>query len=109
MRVPALRAGLVGLALLVPTSCVGGDSGPPSLVIEEVAFPSEPTEVQAGALVEVVNRDRVAHTVTSDAGGFDLEVDPETTTEFAVPREPGDYPVVCRIHPTMATTIVVTR
>jgi plastocyanin len=108
MRVRARVVGVVGLGLAL-TSCVGGDSGPPSLVIEKVAFPSEPTEVAPGGLVEIVNRDPVTHTVTSDAGGFDIEVDPESSTEFAVPPEAGDYAVVCRIHPTMATTIVVTR
>jgi plastocyanin len=107
MRGSALVVAATLVMVVSSAACIDDDSGPATFVIDDVAFPAEPLEVDGGELVEVVNRDPVAHTVTSDAGGFDLGLDAESTARFAVPQEPGDYPVVCRIHPTMTAAITV--
>jgi plastocyanin len=86
----------------------GGDSAAAELTIEGTAFPAT-LEVASGATVTVVNEDALPHTVTSEDGGFDVEVPESETTEFDAPTEPGDYDVVCEIHPSMTMTLTVTE
>jgi plastocyanin len=90
------------------TSDGGGDSAAAELTIQDTAFP-DTLEVASGATVTVINEDAFEHTVTSEDGGFDVEVGASETTEFDAPTEPGDYDVVCEIHPSMSMTLTVTE
>jgi plastocyanin len=64
--------------------------------------------VPAGTQVNVVNRDDVEHSVTSDAPGlFDVHVQPHSEELFTAPSDPGTYPYHCVYHPAMHGELVV--
>lgn len=82
-------------------------AGGAELVIADIAFP-DALEVGPGETINVVNEDTAPHTVTSEDGGFDVDVDGEGTASFDAPDEAGDFAVICEIHPNMEMTITVT-
>ena len=65
--------------------------------------------VPARALISVVNKDDVKHTVTSAAQGvFDVDVPPHAEAQFHAPATPGDYAYHCTYHPAMFGVLTVT-
>jgi plastocyanin len=84
---------------------VSASSGSVELVIESFSFTAP--IVEPGALIEVVNRDAVDHTVTAADGSFDVTVAPGATTEFNAPTVAGTYAFVCELHPSMRGSITV--
>jgi len=68
----------------------------------EPAFPT----VSVGTTIAWVNRDRELHTVTSDVGLFDLEVEPGARTSMTF-TEPGVYFYFCQPHDWMIGEITV--
>ena len=100
----AVTAGL--LARPASTQATGESNGAARLVIAGFAF--GPVTTSPGGTVIVENQDETSHTVTSIDTGFDtgpIAAGAEAT--FVVPSEPGAYPIVCAIHPTMAGEVVV--
>lgn len=87
-------------------SATTASAAPTELVIEAFAFRSP--IVRAGAIVSVVNRDGVEHTVTADDGAFDTTIGPGAGATFDAPSTPGNYTFVCVIHPSMVGSITVT-
>lgn len=78
----------------------------PTITISSFAF-TVPTKVRAGATIKVVNKDAVAHTVTSDDGTtFDVAAPAKTTVKFKAPAT-GTYAFHCSIHSSMHGTLVV--
>ena len=77
--------------------------------IEGFAFVPDPIVVATGTTVRWRNRDEVSHTVTSDPPGlFDsgtLQRGDRFEYRFDVP---GTYNYICKIHPTMTGTVIVT-
>lgn len=65
-----------------------------------------PVTVSAGDTVEVVNRDSVPHTWTSDDDLFDVSLSEGGRTTFTF-EEPGEYTFFCAIHPGMAGSVTV--
>ena len=64
--------------------------------------------VSPGATVTVVNNDDVPHTVTDPDGAFDTGIfEAGATVTFTAPSEPGEYSIVCTIHPNMSGALVV--
>ena len=56
-----------------------------------------------------MNKDNVAHTVTSITGAFDTgDVQGGSSAHFTAPNKPGTYPYRCGIHQFMTGTLVVT-
>jgi plastocyanin len=68
----------------------------------EPAFPTVPV----GTTIAWVNRDRELHTVTSDLGLFDLEVEPGASASMTF-TEPGVYFYFCQPHDWMIGEITV--
>jgi plastocyanin len=67
-----------------------------------------PAGVARGALVNVVNKDGVKHTVTSNtAGKFNVTVPAHSTRSFHAPQVKGSYKFHCAIHPAMTGTLHV--
>ncbi len=61
-----------------------------------------PASVVHGSIVKVVNKDSVAHTVTSNtAGKFNVSVPAHSTRQFRAPGTAQKYGFHCTIHPTM--------
>ena len=64
--------------------------------------------VRPGQTVTVVNRDQVAHTVSSSSGGFSTgAIQPGTSTTFTAPSRAGTFPFICSIHQYMSGTLTV--
>lgn len=60
------------------------------------------------AQIKVLNRDDVAHTVTSDTPGlFDVHVGPRDETVFISPEKPGTYPYHSTGEPSMHGELVI--
>lgn len=79
----------------------------PTLTIADMAF-GQPLTVAPGAQVNIVNKDSVEHSVTSNAAGaFDVDIDGGTTKTLTAPTQPGEYPFHCSYHPAMKGTLIV--
>ncbi|MGQ0616999.1 MAG: cupredoxin domain-containing protein [Acidimicrobiia bacterium] len=103
----------VGVAVVAAVVVPGAESGraavgdtASTVAIEDFAYSATP--VPAGAMVRVTNVDASSHTLTADDGAFDSGV---VTTgadgTFTAPGQPGEYGIVCTIHPFMSGTLVV--
>lgn len=78
------------------------------LTINSFAFSPEPLKVMASSVVNVQNKDNVAHTVTSDDGGFDSgSIASGANGRFTAPSKPGTYTFHCSVHPSMKGTLIV--
>jgi plastocyanin len=79
-----------------------------TIVIHNFAFAPGSIKVRPGQKVRVVNRDSVAHTVTSTSGKFNTgDVGPGKTMTFTAPAKAGRYPYRCNIHQYMTGVLVV--
>jgi plastocyanin len=79
-----------------------------TITIHNFAFSPGSLEVRPGEKVRVVNRDSVAHTVTSITGKFNTgDVGPGKTVTFTAPAKAGRYPYRCNIHQYMTGVLVV--
>lgn len=83
----------------------------PDAEVEMRMFDFEPAEVEiaAGETVEFRNTDKTLHTVTSDDGAFDEELDGRGELVQITFDEPGTYNYQCRPHDFMTGTITVTE
>jgi plastocyanin len=78
-----------------------------TITIHSFAF-TVPKSVLHGALVKVVNKDAVAHTVTSNrAGKFNVSVPAHSSKSFRAPSTPMKYGFFCAIHPSMKGVLKV--
>ncbi len=90
----------------------GGGASKPEPVflgvkIEGFAFNVNSMTVGVGTTVKWMNKDSVAHTVTSDSGKFESGLlNNGQTWEFTF-KEPGTYDYHCAPHPFMKGTIIV--
>ena len=101
---------LTGLAIAYlarPNNASSASATPDTVVIRDYAFHPATLTVTPGTTVTWVNRDPVAHTVTSKDGGWGsalLQQGQEFSYTFA---EPGTYNYFCQPHPWMEGRIVV--
>lgn len=120
VRIPHLLLGAAAAVLLVASvvGFVGRDSdrqsetspaAAGSVTIIDFAFDPSELTANVGETITWTNEDSTAHTVTSDGDGpLDSgDVNGGATYE-ATFDEPGSYPYVCTIHPTMQGTVEVT-
>lgn len=67
-----------------------------------------PASVKPGAMVEVMNMDDQAHTVTADKDkAFDDMATAGKVTTFKAPTKPGSYAFHCTYHSNMHGVLVV--
>lgn len=79
----------------------------PTITISMFAYHT-PASVAHGALIKVINKDAVAHTVTSNtAGKFNVKVPAHSSRTFHAPATKGAYGFHCTIHPSMKGTLHV--
>ena len=76
------------------------------VTVHRMAYELPEKEVRSGDIIEWVNKDRVPHTATSDAGGFDATLGPGETVRTPVTRT-GRFEVICKYHLGMRTVLVV--
>ena len=75
-----------------------------TLTIAGFAF--GPLTVTAGQQITIVNKDSAAHTVTDDAGSFDVKVPAGGAATLTIAKA-GSYKIHCKIHSSMHGTIAV--
>lgn len=103
----------VGVAVVATFVAPGAKTGPApvgatssTVAIEDFDYSATP--VSAGAMVRVTNVDASSHTLTADDGAFDTGVVATGADgTFTAPGQPGEYRIVCTIHPFMSGTLVV--
>jgi plastocyanin len=76
------------------------------VAMRDVAFAPAQVTVHVGDTVVWDNADIVAHTATSNEGGFDVSVLPEGKAS-AVMTQPGTFNYICRYHPNIKGQIGV--
>ena len=64
------------------------------------------TNATAGQELTITNNDSAGHTVTDDAGSFDVSVPGSGTATLTIPAA-GTYKIHCKIHSAMHGTITV--
>ena len=109
------------MVLLVGAACASGPASAPAttspaaagarhaeIVISNFMFIPAAQTVRPGQTVTVVNRDQVAHTVSSTSGGFSTgDIQPGRSVTFTAPDRPGTFPYLCSIHQYMSGTLTV--
>jgi plastocyanin len=79
----------------------------PTITIHSFSY-SVPASVQHGVLVNVVNKDSVHHTVTSNkAGAFSVAIPAHSTRSFRAPSTPQKYGFHCNFHSSMSGVLKV--
>lgn len=71
------------------------------------AFAPDNLSIAAGSTVTWTNTDRVAHTTTADARGFDSGTVPAGGQFSFTFQNPGTYAYHCTIHPGMVGVVTV--
>ena len=79
----------------------------PTITIHSFAY-TVPKSVLDGVLVDVVNKDNVTHTVTSNRSGkFNVSIPAHSTKSFRAPSTAMKYGFHCTIHPSMTGVLKV--
>jgi len=76
------------------------DLAVPTITISAFVYHT-PASVKKGALINVVNKDAVKHTVTNPGHKFNLTVPAHSTRSFHAPGTAGSYKINCTFHPSM--------
>ena len=82
----------------------GSGGAAAALTIQNTSFGA--ATVSAGQEFTIENKDGVTHTVTDDAGSFDVSVPGGSTKTLTIPAA-GTYKIHCKIHGSMHGTITV--
>ena len=99
-------AAAAALMSATPAPPVGAEGRAHRVEMRDVAFAPARLTVRAGDSVAWRNGDIVAHTATSEGGGFDVDVPPGGEGSTVMAR-PGTFGYTCRYHPNMTGQIVV--
>ena len=111
-----IRSGIVVAVVMAgawlwstPAVAAGAAAKPAThtVVIDGTRYQIEALTVKAGDTVEWVNKDLLAHTVTSQTGGFDSQTILPGKSWKYVAKKKGEFPYACTFHPTMKGTLRV--
>lgn len=78
-----------------------------TVVIEQMRFNPPALTVRPGDRVTWVNKDLFPHTVSANSKAFDSRNIAPNASWTYVARQPGNYPYLCGLHPTMGGTLTV--
>jgi plastocyanin len=104
-RIAILILVVAALALSLAACSSSSKSSSGDITIKDFEFTTK--AVQAGAKVTVHNNGPSQHSVTADAGGFDVTVDPDKDATFTAPSKAGSYKFHCKFHGQMQATLTV--
>jgi plastocyanin len=101
------------IALLAAAAAGSAASAAPApvvvkITIDQMEFAPTPAKARAGDTIEWTNKDVVAHTATSAAGGWDVTIAPGKTARVVM-KKSGVFGYYCRFHPNMKGRIAVTK
>ena len=108
-----MRAAVLAVAAAVIVSVINltaGERPKPktyTVTMENMRFQPETLTVTRGDTIVWVNKDLVAHTATSPAGGFDSGVIQAEKSWRLTVQTKGDFAYVCTFHPTMTAMLRV--
>ncbi|MEK6845908.1 MAG: cupredoxin domain-containing protein [Nanoarchaeota archaeon] len=77
-----------------------------NVIVESFKFAPVDLEVKVGDMVEWVNKDSTAHTITLDNGLLDEKLPSGGTASYTF-KEKGTFTYYCALHPSMKGTVVV--
>ena len=78
-----------------------------TISLEGMRFQPDDLTVASGDTIVWVNKDLVAHTATSESGGFDSKIiQPEKAWRFTIKKK-GEFAYACLLHPTMKAMLRV--
>jgi plastocyanin len=101
---------IIGFALLVAlVACSDDENGDPAsneVGMSPTSFIPAQLTIKAGETVVWKNTDSILHTVTSNDGLFNENVQPGATFSYTFTAA-GTYNYVCTLHPGMNGTIIV--
>jgi len=102
---------LLGITLYVYSCDEGIDQtndqpGAKEVWMQNIAFVPQQKTIVVGTTLTWINKDAEAHTVTSNSGLFDAEVEGGGSFSFTF-NDVGIFGYACSIHPNMKGTIVV--
>jgi plastocyanin len=83
----------------------GSGSGSAQITVQDFQFTTK--SVTAGTTVTVHNNGPSTHSVTADAGGFDVTIDSGKDATFTAPSKAGTYKFHCKFHSQMHGTLTV--
>jgi plastocyanin len=101
---PACSSDDKSTTTVAPAESSATGAGPAALTISGNTF--SPAAVTAGTEFTITNNDSVGHTVTDDAGSFDVSVPAGGSETLTIPTA-GSYAIHCEIHNSMHGTITV--
>jgi len=105
-----LAAGPVMAAPIAPiapaASVPAMTMGQMTITITDFAYTGTGT-ITPGSVINVVNNDTEAHTVTADNGAFDVTIAGGETATFNAPAEGGTYEFFCKFHGNMKGSLTV--
>lgn len=84
-------------------------AGPVKVTIANFDYHPRTITVAAGTRITWVNTDQTNHTVTADAGSFDVGNISEKGRKSRVFSKPGTYAYHCTYHPNMHGRVVVKK
>lgn len=100
----------LGLSLCGVGSSVAQGTHKPAtytVTMDASRFDIDVLTVKVGDTVIWVNKDLVAHTATSQAGGFDSgRINPGKSWKYSL-KKAGEFPYTCTYHPTMKAMLIV--
>lgn len=109
------RAFLAGLVLLASSASVGATQKSTTrkakthtVKIEGMIFSPPTLTISPGDTVTWINNDLVEHTATAADGRFDSKMIAAGKAWKQTFKASGDFPYVCKYHPTMKGTLKVT-
>ncbi len=106
--VMAVIAILVTRAVEGPTAPQGAVGSGSAVVIKDFSFRPATLSVARGSKLKITNGDGTPHTFSAADNGFSTPVlDAGGSASIAL-ESAGSFPVVCKIHPNMTATVVVT-
>ena len=78
-----------------------------TVTLDGMRFQPDDLTVASGDTIVWVNKDLVAHTATSESGGFDSKIiQPEKAWKLTVKKK-GEFAYACLLHPTMKAMLRV--
>ena len=102
MRLATFAAGLGLLLGIIGPSVAAPKAKTHTVTIEEMRFQPTVLDVAPGDTVVWINKDLVAHTATSQVGGFDSKVIVASDSwRYTVQKKKGDFAYICTLHPAM--------
>jgi plastocyanin len=100
---------LLGAIFSITNSCKKSSSGlgANEVLIQGMAFNPLTITVALGTSITWINKDAVAHTVTSNTGIFDSgSINTNGTFSYTFSTV-GSFPYHCTVHPYMTATVIV--